>query len=161
MAQHESLKPNFGRPRQARCPGGVLGPPMTAACQSQFSWESPVPWAKAPPPLTNSQPPHGSLAAYLSARYTDLMHPIDRNHRPLYVAGLLVLLLAIPALAAETLTGKPAFGKVVTARVVTRDRYGRSVARVILPDGKDLSAELVEAGLAWVPKKNGWVLPKS
>ena len=41
------------------------------------------------------------------------MHAIDRNHRPLYVAGLLVLLLAIPALAAETLTGTLAFGKVV------------------------------------------------
>ena len=33
------------------------------------------------------------------------------------------------------------------------DRYGRLVARVILPDGRDLSVELVKAGLAWHYKK--------
>jgi hypothetical protein len=30
-----------------------------------------------------------------------------------------------------------------------RDRYGRSVATVIAPDGKNLNLELVKAGLAW------------
>ena len=33
------------------------------------------------------------------------------------------------------------------------DRYGRLVAPVILPDGRDLSVELVKAGLAWHYKK--------
>jgi micrococcal nuclease len=30
-----------------------------------------------------------------------------------------------------------------------RDRYGRIVADVVLPDGRVLSDELVKAGLAW------------
>ena len=54
---------------------------------------------------------------------------------------------------AKQFAGKMAFGNVVTVRVVTTDRYGRLVARVILPDGKDLSTELVKAGLAWHYKK--------
>ena len=54
---------------------------------------------------------------------------------------------------ARQFTGKLAFGKVVTVRVVTTDRYGRLIARVVMPDGKDLSAELVKAGLAWHYKR--------
>ena len=42
-----------------------------------------------------------------------------------------------------------AFGKDVTIREVDRDRYGRTVAEVILPDGKSLGLELVKAGQAW------------
>ena len=30
-----------------------------------------------------------------------------------------------------------------------RDRYGRTVGEVVLPDGKVLNQELVRAGLAW------------
>ncbi len=40
------------------------------------------------------------------------------------------------------------FGKTVTVKVVTIDRYGRTVGRVII-NGKDVSLELVKAGLAW------------
>ena len=36
-----------------------------------------------------------------------------------------------------------AFGKDVTIREVDRDRYGRTVAEVILPGGKSLGLELV------------------
>ncbi len=54
---------------------------------------------------------------------------------------------------AKQFTGSLAFGKVVTVRVSTRDRYGRLVARVAVPDGKDLSAELVKAGFAWHYKR--------
>ena len=50
---------------------------------------------------------------------------------------------------AKQFTSELAFGQTVTARVVDTDRYGRLVCRVTLPDGKDLSAELVRAGLAW------------
>lgn len=32
---------------------------------------------------------------------------------------------------------------------VTRDRYGRSIVRCALPDGRDLSAEMVRQGWAW------------
>jgi micrococcal nuclease len=42
-----------------------------------------------------------------------------------------------------------AFGK--TVRIVPRDtdRYGRTVAEVILPDGRSLNREMVREGLAW------------
>jgi endonuclease YncB( thermonuclease family) len=42
-----------------------------------------------------------------------------------------------------------AFGKVVTVRPVTTDRYGRTVALVVLPDGRTLNHELVRSGFAW------------
>lgn len=42
-----------------------------------------------------------------------------------------------------------AFGKGVTIRPVTRDRYGRTVAEVILPDGRSLNQEMVGRGAAW------------
>ena len=41
-----------------------------------------------------------------------------------------------------------AFSQPATALVQDRDRYGRTVARVIV-GGRDLSEEMVEAGLAW------------
>jgi endonuclease YncB( thermonuclease family) len=42
-----------------------------------------------------------------------------------------------------------AIGEAVTLRVHAVDRYGRTVADVILPDGRSLARELVAAGLAW------------
>jgi endonuclease YncB( thermonuclease family) len=42
-----------------------------------------------------------------------------------------------------------AFGKQVTVREVDRDRYGRTVAEVILPDGRSLNREMVRGGMAW------------
>jgi endonuclease YncB( thermonuclease family) len=53
---------------------------------------------------------------------------------------------------AKQLTSSLAFGKTVTINAVTTDRYGRTVARVIA-GGKDVSLELVKAGLAWHYKK--------
>lgn len=50
---------------------------------------------------------------------------------------------------AKHLTSSLAFGKEVNVRVVDVDRYGRTVGEVILPDGRNLSSELVAAGLAW------------
>lgn len=41
------------------------------------------------------------------------------------------------------------FGKTVTVVGNKRDRYGRTVASITLPDGRDLGRELVRAGLAW------------
>jgi micrococcal nuclease len=49
---------------------------------------------------------------------------------------------------AKKLTSSLAYGKHVTVKTVTVDRYGRIVARVIA-EGKDLSVKLVKAGLAW------------
>lgn len=42
-----------------------------------------------------------------------------------------------------------AFGSQVTFREVDRDRYGRTVAEVVLPDGRSLNREMVRAGMAW------------
>ena len=39
-------------------------------------------------------------------------------------------------------------GKSVTADIVERDSYGRTVAKCTLEDGRDLSAEMVKQGLA-------------
>jgi endonuclease YncB( thermonuclease family) len=50
---------------------------------------------------------------------------------------------------ARQYTGAVAFGKTVIVRVRDTDRYGRLVAEVSLPDGKNLNRELVSAGLAW------------
>jgi endonuclease YncB( thermonuclease family) len=46
-----------------------------------------------------------------------------------------------------------AFGKEVTVHPVDTDRYGRTVAVVVLPDGRNLNHELVKAGMAWVYTK--------
>lgn len=45
------------------------------------------------------------------------------------------------------------FGKMVRLHFVSIDRYGRTVARVTLPDGRDLSTEMIRAGYAWHYKK--------
>src|SRR5512132_3820788 len=50
---------------------------------------------------------------------------------------------------AKQLTGDLAFGKTVTVRVRDVDRYKRTVAEIILPDGRHLNQEIVKAGLAW------------
>jgi len=42
-----------------------------------------------------------------------------------------------------------AFGRTVTVRPESRDRYGRLVAWVVLPDGRTLNEILVAEGLAW------------
>jgi endonuclease YncB( thermonuclease family) len=42
-----------------------------------------------------------------------------------------------------------AFGKAVTVRPRDTDRYGRTVAEVILPDGRSLNREMVRQGMAW------------
>ena len=46
-----------------------------------------------------------------------------------------------------------AFGKVVTVQPRGTDRYGRTVALVVLPDGRILNHELVRSGYAWWYKK--------
>ena len=49
-------------------------------------------------------------------------------------------------------------GQVVRAEVTEEDAHGRTVAKCFLPDGRDLSAELVKMGLAidW-PKFSGGI----
>jgi micrococcal nuclease len=46
-------------------------------------------------------------------------------------------------------TSELAFGKTVTVRPHNTDRYGRTVAEIILPDGESLNHQLVCDGLAW------------
>ncbi len=46
-------------------------------------------------------------------------------------------------------TSRRALGRRVTVEVTDRDRYGRLVGIVRLPDGESLNEALVAAGLAW------------
>lgn len=50
---------------------------------------------------------------------------------------------------AKQFTSGLVFGKTVTVHARERDRYGRTVGEVILPDGRSLNRELVAAGFAW------------
>ena len=50
---------------------------------------------------------------------------------------------------AKQATSEMAFGQTVTVRPLSTDRYGRTLADVVLPDGRLLNRELVAAGLAW------------
>ncbi len=50
---------------------------------------------------------------------------------------------------AKEFTSEMVFGKIVTVHVTDMDKYGRTVADGILPDGRVLNRELVGAGLAW------------
>lgn len=43
--------------------------------------------------------------------------------------------------------------QVVLVRVASRDRYGRMIGEVNLPDGRSLNQELVRAGYAWWYRK--------
>jgi endonuclease YncB( thermonuclease family) len=54
---------------------------------------------------------------------------------------------------AKSLASELSFRKLVTVRVKGFDRYRRTVAEVILPDGRSLNEELVRAGLAWWYRK--------
>lgn len=55
--------------------------------------------------------------------------------------------------AAKRFTLDLAAQKIVTVKVETTDRYGRTVGEVILPDGRSLNRELVRAGYAWWYRK--------
>ena len=50
---------------------------------------------------------------------------------------------------AKQVASKLVFGKLVTVRPVDKDRYGRTVAEVILPDGRSMNREMVGQGAAW------------
>lgn len=49
--------------------------------------------------------------------------------------------------ASETLS-RFALGQRLTCRVIEPDRYGRSVARCFLPDGREINRLMIESGIA-------------
>jgi endonuclease YncB( thermonuclease family) len=49
----------------------------------------------------------------------------------------------------QSFTERLTLGRQVILDIQDYDRYGRIVARILLPDGRDLARELVRAGLAW------------
>lgn len=55
--------------------------------------------------------------------------------------------------AAKKFTSTLVFGREVKVVVRDVDRYGRTVAEVVLADGRILNRELVKAGLAWWYKR--------
>lgn len=54
---------------------------------------------------------------------------------------------------AKEYTSEACFGKTVTIIEHGKDRYGRTLGEVILPNGKILNQELVRSGYAWHYKK--------
>lgn len=56
-------------------------------------------------------------------------------------------------LAAERFVESLIDGRTVTVRPITRDDYGRTVAIVVLDDGRLLQEALIDAGLAWVYRR--------
>lgn len=50
---------------------------------------------------------------------------------------------------ATQFTSDKIFGKNVNVEILSKDRYGRSIATVIYDDNLNLNHELVKAGLAW------------
>ncbi len=54
---------------------------------------------------------------------------------------------------AKQFTSTLVFGTTVTVQFVDRDRYGRTVGEVLLPDGRSLNHELVRAGPAWMYRR--------
>ncbi len=54
---------------------------------------------------------------------------------------------------AKQFTSTLVFGRTATVQVMDRDRYGRTVGEVLLPDGRSLNRELVRAGFAWMYRR--------
>lgn len=54
---------------------------------------------------------------------------------------------------AKEKTAELCFGKMVTIEVMGHDKYGRTLAFIILPDGRILNNELVKLGYAWHYKR--------
>ena len=54
---------------------------------------------------------------------------------------------------AKKQTSDLCFGKTVSVNATGKDQYDRTLAHVILPDGKELNRELVQAGFAWWYRK--------
>jgi endonuclease YncB( thermonuclease family) len=54
---------------------------------------------------------------------------------------------------AKRFASQLAIGQVVTVHYSQRDRWGRILGEVVLPDGRSLNQEMVRAGLAWHYKK--------
>ena len=50
---------------------------------------------------------------------------------------------------AKEATSGLAYRKIVVVMVNSHDRYGRTIGKVILPNGKSLNSELVRASYAW------------
>jgi endonuclease YncB( thermonuclease family) len=50
---------------------------------------------------------------------------------------------------AKQFTGDTVFGKTVTIKEHGKDKYGRTIGDVLLPDGANFNKELVKAGFAW------------
>lgn len=50
---------------------------------------------------------------------------------------------------AKQATSALCFAKTVTVRVKGKDRYDRTLAQILLPDGRNLNRELVATGYAW------------
>lgn len=50
---------------------------------------------------------------------------------------------------AKEYLGELCMNQVIRIEMMNTDRYGRTVAKSFLPDGRELGAEMIKAGMAW------------
>lgn len=50
---------------------------------------------------------------------------------------------------AKEYLGALCMNQIIRIEVINTDRYGRMVAKSFLPDGRELGAEMIKAGMAW------------
>lgn len=60
---------------------------------------------------------------------------------------------------AKQATGELVFGKAVTVNTKGLDKYGRTIADVLLPDGTNVNQELVKSGWCWWYRKYAPINP--
>jgi endonuclease YncB( thermonuclease family) len=51
--------------------------------------------------------------------------------------------------AAKNYLGELCDGQTIRLNIKSRDRFGRIIAQSFLPDGRELGAEMIRAGMAW------------
>lgn len=121
---------------------------LLAGCLAKEGWL----WRQPPKPASapdRAGTLRGSVVSVIDGDTIDVLTPEKKTVR--------IRLHGIDApekaqaygLAAKECAAKACAGAEVTAVIVDRDRYGRTVADVCLPDGRNLNRVLVAAGMAW------------
>lgn len=136
-------------------------PPPAAPPAPRGTWEPPRP----APPRAAPQPPLWSKPQPAPAeRLRGRAWVVDGDtlrlqNRPLRLFGIDAPEMDHPyGKSARYALAKLCKDQIVEAEITGFDEHGREVAKVTLPDGRDLSAEMVKAGLAidW-PKFSGGI----
>ena len=141
---------------------------LTAGCPASEPAVKPAPPPTPPPARAPTPPPDSAPAPTIPAKASEVLTGrvvsvadgdtitllVDQTQHRIRLHGIDCPERGQPfGKRAKQFTSNLVFAQTVTIRVVDVDRYKRLVCRITLPDGKDLSAELVRAGLAWWYRK--------